>query len=86
MNRERIPVILLTGFLGGGKTTLLLDTDDDAPLVVQVVGDGIFPEIRLATPPEGSPHYSVTFIAVGLDPELIAAALAPFAIELVDRV
>ncbi|MDB5411443.1 MAG: yjiA 2, partial [Rhodospirillales bacterium] len=62
----------------------LLDTGDDALLVVQIVRDTIFPETRLA-PPDGKRQSSLTFIADGLDPQLIAAAFSRFAVDGIEQ-
>jgi G3E family GTPase len=60
----------------------LVDTGEDALLVVQIVRDTIFPVTRLAVAPARS---HLTFITIGLDPEVIATAFSPFAVGTVDR-
>jgi G3E family GTPase len=78
---------VLRGFVARHADALLrlkglVDTGEDALRVVQVVRDTIFPVTRLA----GSAQAHLTFITIGLDPEPIAAAFAPFAVGSVDRV
>ena len=57
---------------------------EDAPLIVQVERDTIFPVVRSATPRERTRRSYLTVVAVGLDPALVAAELSPFVIGVVD--
>jgi G3E family GTPase len=57
----------------------LVDAGDEAPLVVQVVRDTIFPVQPLAIDPAADGRGYLTFITLGLDPALAAAAFSAFA-------
>jgi hypothetical protein len=60
------------------------DEAEDAPHIVQVVRDTIFPVVRSATPRERTRRSYLTVVAVGLDPALVAAELSSFVIGVVD--